>query len=325
MSGRGSRKGIFDLLYRVLLFAYPADFRRRFATEMLQVARDQQRECLGTQLLALTRLRLLMDLLVGACTEQWLKVRNDGHLPRLCSASLAIAISVSLLMMSHTNLSLASAARPVHPSNGWLGIMADVFSPLMDPTVAFLLLTAGLYGLIFEVSSPGTVLPGVLGALCTAGGALALTMLPLNYLGLTMVFFSFGISLAGIKLPVHGILTSSGFVLFLAGALTLFNFGNSGLSISGPVVVTTSILTSLFFGALARLGAAAREMPPAIGPGDLIGKIAEARTSFDGTGRVFVRGEWWNAVCEHGVSQGSRVQVVAREGLTLTVRPLVAA
>jgi membrane protein implicated in regulation of membrane protease activity len=302
MAGRG-----FQRIYRLLLLAYPAEFRRRFGTEMLELIASSDR---------LSRTELLVDLVTSAARERWAAAHEHASLPRLCTGLLTAALSASLLVMSHRHLlGLLPAQHPALPN-----LLGTVLPALNDPTVAFVLVVAGLYGLITELSAPGAWLPGSLGVASMAAGLLSLAAMPVNRLGLALLLGSVAVFLAGVKLPIHGLLTDAGVLLFITGSLTLFNFGDSGLTISEPVVLAASAVTACFFGAVARFGATARKLPPTLGPSELLGRVGQARTALNAGGQVFVRGERWAAICDEPVPAGVPVQVVGISGLTLTVR-----
>ncbi|MBV9120960.1 MAG: nodulation protein NfeD, partial [Chloroflexi bacterium] len=129
-----------------------------------------------------------------------------------------------------------------------------LLSYIADPTVSYLLMLIGTYGLIFELSSPGAILPGVLGGLALILGLLSLGALPVNYAGLALILFSLLLFVADVKMPSHGILTAGGVIAFLLGSLTLFNTGQSGLSIGLPVIATVTALSAVFFTWIVRLG-----------------------------------------------------------------------
>ena len=196
----------------------------------------------------------------------------------------------------------------------------EALSYVSDPTVAYLLMLVGVYGLIFELSTPGAILPGVLGGLALIMGLLSLGTLPVNYAGLALMLFSFLLFVADVKMPTHGVLTAGGVVSFLLGSLALFNTGSSGLAIAIPVIVGVTAATALFFGTIVRLGVRARRAPPATGPYELIGRMGEVRSDLNPQGRITVNGEWWKAQSDELIETGARVEVLGVKGLTLVVR-----
>jgi len=195
-----------------------------------------------------------------------------------------------------------------------------LMSYIADPTISYLLMLVGVYGLIFELSTPGAILPGVLGGLALILGLLSLGALPVNYAGLGLMLFSFVLFVADVKMPTHGILTAGGILSFLLGSLALFNAGQNGPGISIPLVVGVTAVTALFFSTTVRLGVRARKARPTTGAYGLIGKVGEARSDLKPDGNVWVNGEWWNARSEEPLEAGAKVEVLGVKGLTLVVR-----
>src|SRR5579883_1586693 len=202
--------------WRLLLLAYPAEFRRRFGDEMVELLEHTARP------LGASWLRVSADLVWAAARERWDGLKERELVPRLCSGAMALAISSSLVLAGHRIpdwVKLPQLAPPV------LGPTA-VLHELADPTIAFLLLVAALYGLLLELSAPGTLIPGGLGLACAAAGLLALAQMPVNYAGLAFLCAGVGLLLAGVKVSLHGILGGAGVALFLFGTLLLFDFGS---------------------------------------------------------------------------------------------------
>lgn len=196
----------------------------------------------------------------------------------------------------------------------------EVMSYVSDPTMAYLLMLVGVYGLIFELSTPGAIMPGVLGGLALILGLLSLGTLPVNYAGLALMLFSFVLFVADVKMPTHGILTAGGILAFLLGSLALFNTGQTGLGIAIPVIVGVTAVTALFFSTIVRLGVRARRAPPATGGYELIGSMGEVRSDINPQGRIVVNGESWKAQSDEPIETGARVEVLGVRGLTLVVR-----
>jgi membrane-bound serine protease (ClpP class) len=196
----------------------------------------------------------------------------------------------------------------------------EVMSLLADPTVAYLLMLVGVYGVIFELSTPGAILPGVLGGLALILGLLALGTLPVNYAGLALIGFSFLLFVADVKMPTHGILTAGGVISFLLGSLALFNTGPGAIGISLPVVIAVTVVTAAFFATIIRIGVRARRARPVTGADELVGRVGEARSDLNPDGRVLINGEWWKASAQEPVEAGAKVEVVDVKGLILLVK-----
>src|SRR5712692_4389499 len=196
----------------------------------------------------------------------------------------------------------------------------ELMSYLADPTLAYLLMLVGVYGMIFELSTPGAILPGVLGGLALILGLLSLGSLPVNYAGLALMLFSFLLFVADVKMPTHGILTAGGVLSFLLGSLALFNTGSTGLAISVPLIIGVTVVTASFFAVIIRIGLRARKARPVTGVGELVGKVGEVRSDLKPEGRILVNGEWWKASSEEPLEAGTKVEVVDVRGLILLVK-----
>lgn len=194
---------------------------------------------------------------------------------------------------------------------------------ISDPTIAYILLSLGTMGLIFELSNPGAILPGVAGGIFLLFALYGLGTLPVNIAGLLLIAFAFLLFVTDIFAPTHGFLTAGGTISFLLGSMLLINTQNAPfLAISTPAIVAVTLtLTVFFFFAVAAI-VRSRRRRPTTGLEGMIGQTAEARTDLDPEGMVFVDGALWKAVAESGkVGAGEVVEIVGERGLTLVVRP----
>ncbi len=196
----------------------------------------------------------------------------------------------------------------------------ELLTYIADPTMAYLLMLVGVYGMIFELSTPGAILPGVLGGLALLLGLLSLGMLPVNYAGLGLLAFSILLFIADVKMPTHGILTAGGVISFALGSLALFNTSQAGQNVAVPIVAVFTALTALFFSVIVRLGVRARKAVPKTGIYELIGETGQVETDLNPTGRVHIHGEWWKATSDEPIAKGTNVEVLAVNGLTLVVK-----
>lgn len=190
---------------------------------------------------------------------------------------------------------------------------------LTNPTIAFILLTIGLNAILFELSSPGGYAAGIVGVICLLLAFYSLGVLPVNYTGLIFIALAFVLFVVDIKAPTHGVLTAGGIASLIAGALILFN--SPLYRVSVIVVVAAAVTTGLFFAFAIAKVVRAQSWPVATGREGMVGRLAEARTALDPEGSVFVRGELWSATAVDGpIAKGERVEVVAVEGLRMTVK-----
>lgn len=190
---------------------------------------------------------------------------------------------------------------------------------ITNPTVAFILLTIGINAILYELSSPGGYAAGIVGAICLLLAFYALGVLPVNYTGLILIGLAFALFVVDLKAPTHGVLTVGGIVSLVAGALILFNSPLYQVSISA--VVSVALVTGLFFAFAIAKVVRAQKQPAVTGREGLVGQQAQARTSLDPEGTVFIMGELWKATVVDGpVEAGEQVEIVAADGFYLHVK-----
>ncbi|MDW8068086.1 MAG: nodulation protein NfeD [Anaerolineae bacterium] len=192
---------------------------------------------------------------------------------------------------------------------------------LINPNVAFILLTIGIQAILIELSSPGGWVAGFIGVLCLALAAYAMGILPFNWLGLVLLSAAIVLFILDIKAPTHGALTAAGTLTFIAGALILFNAPLSPYGqISLPLVLIVGILMALFFAFVIAKALQAQKPRAVTGREGLIGRIGVARSRLDPEGWVLAAGELWQAIAEETIEEGEEVEVVRMEGFRLHVR-----
>jgi membrane-bound serine protease (ClpP class) len=190
---------------------------------------------------------------------------------------------------------------------------------ITNPTLAFILLTLGINAILYELSSPGGYVGAIVGAICLLLAFYALGVLPVNYAGLILIALSFVLFIVDIKAPTHGALTVGGIVALVAGALILFNSPLYRVSITA--VISVALSTGLFFAFAIAKVVQAQKRPAVTGREGLIGCRAQARTALDPEGRVFVKGEIWEArAVDSPIQVGATVEIVDVEGFCLWVR-----
>ncbi len=192
---------------------------------------------------------------------------------------------------------------------------------ITNPNIAYILLMLGLAGLYFELSHPGAILPGVVGALCLILAFYAMHLLPVNYAGLLLILLSGVLFFLEIKITSYGLLGLAGLVSLVLGSLMLFGHNPEALRVSYQVLLPVLITVGLFLCVVTYLAAKAVLRKPTTGPEGLIGERGEALTDIGPKGgQVFVHGEIWQAVSEEEIPKGSEVVVEAVEGLKLRVK-----
>lgn len=197
-----------------------------------------------------------------------------------------------------------------------------VFQLLWRPEVMFLLMLVAIYGIIGELNNPGAILPGVVGAMALILVLYMAAILPVNIAGLAFVGLAFALFIADVFAPTHGVLTAGGIGSFFLGALLLFDKAGPGFELSLGFIIPGVALTAAFFLFVVGAGLRAQRLPVRAGPETLVGASAVALANIDASGgKVFIEGEYWNAVAATPVTPGQTVEVVAVDGLTLRVRP----
>ncbi len=205
-----------------------------------------------------------------------------------------------------------------------MGFRHRLLSAIADPNVAYILLMIGIYGLFFEAANPGSLFPGIVGAISILLGFYALQTLSADYAGVLLILLGVIMFLLEIKVTSYGSLAMGGTVAMFFGGLMLFNSAaDPWLRISWPVLATMMGMSVLFFTVLVCLVVRSRGKRPMGGAEGLVGAAGLARTPFgaDGKGKVFVQGELWDARSDRPMSRGDALIVTGLDGMTLLVQP----
>ena len=199
----------------------------------------------------------------------------------------------------------------------------EQFSQLfLRPEVMFILMLMVIYGIMGELSSPGAILPGVVGAIALILVLYMSAILPVNITGLVLIGLAILLFLADVYSPTHGVLTAGGIVTFFLGAMMLFSQAGPGFGLSLRWILPATLLTALFFIFIVSKGLRAQLKPAQTGVGTMIGKTVNALSRIDAAGgRVFIEGETWNAVSAVAIETGQPVEIIGVAGLTLKVKP----
>jgi membrane-bound serine protease (ClpP class) len=199
----------------------------------------------------------------------------------------------------------------------------EILQILVNPTVAFLLLTVGLLGLGIEIFSPGAIVPGTLGLISFLLGLYGTAQLPVTAAGIALLVVAMALFIAEAHVQSHGVLAFGGVVALVFSGLLLFNT-NGGFGVSVPVVIGAGALLGGGFAFVVSKAVQARREPVRSGHEELVGEGGEVRVPLAPVGQVFVRGALWRARATNGAGRlgpGDRVRVESVEGLTLLVRP----
>jgi len=195
-----------------------------------------------------------------------------------------------------------------------------VLRAVSNPNIAYILLMIGLAGLYFELSQPGAILPGVIGAISLIMALYALQTLPVNFAGVLLILLAVIFFILEISVVSYGMLSIAGAVSLLLGSLMLFRVPGESTRIAYSVLIPTVLTVSGFFVAVTSLAVRAHRISPQTGTEALVGMVGEVTRDLTPEGKVFVSGELWNAVADETIPAGRKVEVVSVDSLKLKVK-----
>ena len=193
---------------------------------------------------------------------------------------------------------------------------------LTNPNIIHLLLLLGMLGIYFELAHPGTIFPGVIGVICLILSLVGLSVIPINYAGLALLLLAGLLFFLETQIPSHGLLTIGGIISLLLGSLMLFKPLPSEMGLSYSSLIFMSSVFALVFIGITYLAVKILRKKPVSGKEALIGKIGSALEDFETEGMITIEGEIWKAQTEVPIKKGQKVKVIAKEGLTLKIKPL---
>ncbi|MBK5269569.1 MAG: nodulation protein NfeD [Bacteroidia bacterium] len=231
-----------------------------------------------------------------------------------------------LQMLDNRNIEMKQAVVTLHTKAAnvveyKMGFIEKLLNIISDPNIAYILLMLGFYGLLFELYNPGSVVPGVIGGICLILALYSMHTLPINYAGLALILFALILFLLEIKIVSHGVLAIGGIISLLLGSMMLIRTGSGEVGkISWAVIISSTVITSLFFLFIIGMGLKAQKLKTFSGIGTLIGEICVATELLNPTGIVQVHGELWQAESLSGlINKEEMVRVKRMEGLKLFV------
>jgi membrane-bound serine protease (ClpP class) len=204
-----------------------------------------------------------------------------------------------------------------------MSLQYEILQILVNPTIAFLLLSVGLIGLSIEIFSPGLIAPGVLGLISFLLGLYGTAQLPVTAAGVLLLGLAMALFIAEAHFSTHGILGAGGVLSLVLSGLLLFNT-NEGFGVSVPIVIASGIVLGGFLAFIIQRAVQARREPVRTGHEELVGALAEVRVPPAPEGQVFTQGALWRARVTAGAGElraGDKVRVESVDGLTLLVRP----
>lgn len=229
------------------------------------------------------------------------------------------------VVVNHQEITLATRFSQVDDVP--LTLVEQALLLLTNPNIVFLLLSIGVQAILIEISSPGGWVAGFIGVICISLVIYSFGILPINLFGLLFILLAFVLFIIEIKTHTGGAMTIAGVLSFVAGALILFNSVRvPGFAlVSVPLVIGTGIILALTFLFIVSFALRALRIPVSMGKSKLIGQIGVVRKGINPDGSVQIGGELWSAESitpEEVLVEGTRVQIVAIEGLRLKVKPL---
>jgi membrane-bound serine protease (ClpP class) len=218
-----------------------------------------------------------------------------------------------------TRTLLTKGVQPRSIKMSWRYKLLDTIS---NPTIAYILLMLGIYGIFFELSNPGAILPGVVGGIFLILAFYALQMLPVNYAGLALILFAIILFIAEVKVISHGLLAVGGVVSLFLGSLMLFESPTEYMRVSLSVIIPAVLVSAGFFIFAVTKAIKARLKKPTTGMEGLVGEVGIASTTIAPEGKVSIHGEFWNAFSDQNIEKGEKVQVIGGTNLKLEVKKM---
>lgn len=226
-----------------------------------------------------------------------------------------------ITLASGKEVTLKTSGAPI--KNIKMSFRDKILAVVANPNVAYILLILGFYGLFFELSHPGAVVPGVIGAISIILAFYAFQTLPVNYAGILLILLAMILFIVEVKVQSHGLFALGGIISLFLGSLMLFQSTASFFKVSIPTIVGVVAITTFFFLYVVAKAVQALRRRAATGTEGMIGLIGEVTKKFKGNEiTVLVHGEIWRAFSDVPLEVGQRVKVIGQRGLTLRVTPL---
>jgi len=231
------------------------------------------------------------------------------------------AVEGRVVMIGDEEHTLSVAGEPiVHVE---MTLVQAIFNFLSDPNVATILFAIGALGLYMEFQSPGLIVPGVVGVVAMILFGFALQILPFSWIGVLLILVGVGLLIAELFITSLGLLFAAGVACFLIGGTMVFDRPElSDLTVSFwevlvPIAAAMTVLGIFIVYSLSRTFMSRQTA----GVDEMVGLVGLCETAIDPTGKVFVRGEYWNSVADEKIAAGDQVEILEIVGLTLRVRP----
>ncbi len=199
---------------------------------------------------------------------------------------------------------------------------SEFLAVITNPSIAYILLMVGIYGLVFEFSNPGSIVPGTIGGICLLLALYALQLLPINYAGMALILLGIGLMIAEAFVPSIGILGLGGVVAFVIGSIILMDTDVPGFGIDLGLIAGFALSSAAFFIIAIGLLIKSRHRPIVSGKEEMLGCVGEALDDFTGNGMVRIHSENWRAHSDQPLQKNQKVKVKAIHGLMLQVESI---
>lgn len=193
---------------------------------------------------------------------------------------------------------------------------------ITNPNIAYILMLIGIYGLIFEFSNPGAVVPGTVGAICLLLAMYSFQLLPINYAGMALILLGIALMVGEAFQPSFGVLGIGGVVAFVIGSIILMDTDAPGFGIDLSVIAVFAVTSALIFVLVVGMALTSRGRHVVSGQEQLLGGHGLVLEDFDHQGRVRIQSETWNAISDQPLKKQQQVEVTGIDGLVLKVKPV---
>ncbi|MBP9006121.1 MAG: nodulation protein NfeD [Candidatus Marinimicrobia bacterium] len=269
--------------------------------------------------------------------EEWLEkaVRESASITETEAVKLQVVdvvvddLDELLEILDGKTFKLPSGEKTVHTQEATIrfrpvGIHHRILDVISDPTVAYILLMLGFYGIYFELSNPGAIFPGVLGAIFLILAFFAFQVLPINYAGLALIILGIILFILEVKIVSYGLLTIGGIVAMIFGSLMLIDVNQAPevlKAVSLKVILPIVIFTAAFVIISLTLALKAHKAKPTTGIEGMIGETGQTITDVDKTGMAIVHGEYWKVSSDTPIPKGTEIVVLDIDRMVLKVKP----
>ena len=339
----------------IVVFVYPPGGRAASAGAIITVSADIAAMAPGTNIGAATpvqmggeqmdeamKQKVMQDMLAFVRSIAKEKGRNAGIIEKMVTEAISLTPEealkekvIDLIATDRTDLLKKLEGRNVkkHGKDITLktqgieiveidkSLREELLSLITNPTVAYMLLLIGFYGIFFELYNPGAIIPGTIGVISLLLGLYGLGVIGINWLGLLLILAGILLLVLELVTPTFGGLAIGGAIALALGSLILISPESPYGDIPKSLIATMVAFTVAFFLFAGRLGLKAQRRKKMLGTEELTGEQGEAYTDFiGGKGKVFIHGEIWNAVSEDPIKKGDLVIVEEVKGMTLKVK-----